>query len=204
MDNVEPSVAAVNACPRVVQTAVATTRTPHSRWIEEGLQALATGGPDAVRIEALARAIGVSKGGFYWHFEGRQHLLDQMLDAWEQGGVDDVIDRVEAQGGDARERLNSLFALASAGGRQLLTIDLAMRDWARRDPAVARRLRRVDNRRMDYLRSLFGAFCEDADDVEARCMLAMSLFIGSHFIAADHGGRTRRQALALALARLEA
>lgn len=183
---------------------MATTRTPRSRWIQEGLQALAAGGPQAVRIEVLARAIGVSKGGFYWHFGGRQDLLDQMLDAWEQGGVDDVIEKVEAQGGDARTRLHSLFALASAGGRELLTIDLAMRDWARREPAVARRLRRVDNRRMDYLRSLFAAFCDDEDDVEARCVLAMSLFIGSHFIAADHGGRSRREALALALARLDA
>ena len=182
---------------------MATTRTPRSRWIEEGLQALAAGGPDAVRVEVLARAIGVSKGGFYWHFEGRDDLLEHMLDAWERGGVDDVIARVDAQGGDARTRLHHLFALASTSGRQLLTIDLAVRDWARRDPAVARRLRRVDNRRMDYMRALFGDFCTDDDDVEARCVLAMSLFIGSHFIAADHGGRSRREALALALARLE-
>lgn len=40
---------------------------PHHRasWIDEGLRALAAGGPDAVRIEALARALGVTKGGFY-------------------------------------------------------------------------------------------------------------------------------------------
>ena len=54
------------------------------------------------------------------------------------------------------------------------------------------RLRRVDNRRMEYLRSLFSAFCPDADDVEARCMLSFSLLIGNHFIAADHGARSRR------------
>ncbi|HYP55470.1 MAG TPA: helix-turn-helix domain-containing protein, partial [Solirubrobacterales bacterium] len=47
------------------------TRTPRTAWVEEGLRALATGGPDAVRVEALARALGVTKGGFYWHFDGR-------------------------------------------------------------------------------------------------------------------------------------
>ena len=56
-----------------------------------------------------------------------------------------------------------------------------MRDWARREPRVAERLRRVDNRRMDYMRSLFGGFCADEDEVEARCLLAFSLFVGSHF-----------------------
>ena len=32
----------------------AITRTPRSRWIEEGLRALAAGGPGAVRVEAQA------------------------------------------------------------------------------------------------------------------------------------------------------
>jgi hypothetical protein len=44
---------------------------------------------------------------------------------------------------------------------------------------------------MDYLRALFGAFCRDEDDVEVRSMLAFSLVIGNHFLAADHGGRSR-------------
>jgi hypothetical protein len=56
---------------------------------------------------------------------------------------------------------------------------------------------------MDYLRSLFGAFCPDGDDVEARSMLAFSLLIGNHFIAADHGGRSRADVLDLAMRQLE-
>ncbi|HWW67124.1 MAG TPA: TetR/AcrR family transcriptional regulator [Solirubrobacterales bacterium] len=177
------------------------TRTPRNRWIEEGLSALAAGGPDAVRIESLAQALGVSKGGFYWHFSDRKSLLEEMLNAWERTWVDEVIEAVEAEDEDARSRLRRLFALAVASG-ELLKIELAIRDWARREEAVAERLRQVDNRRMNYMRSLFGAICEDADDVEARCLLAFSLFIGSHFITADHGGRSRADVLELALERL--
>jgi AcrR family transcriptional regulator len=184
---------------------MALTRTPRSSWIDEGLLALAAGGPDAVRIEPLARALGVTKGGFYWHFDDRRALLDEMLDTWERVGVDEVIERVESEGGDARARLRRLFALASSSdSRELLRIDLAVRDWARRDQTVAERLRRVDNRRMDYMRSLFGDFCPDEDEVEVRCMLAFSLWLGPHFIAADHGARSRADVLELALRRLEA
>ena len=182
---------------------MALTRTPRSRWIEEGLRAIAAGGPDAVRIETLARALGVTKGGFYWHFEDRRALLGEMLDEWERVGVDEVIARVELEGGDARTRLRRLFELASGSG-ELLRIDLAVRDWARRERAVAKRVRRVDNRRMDYLRSLFGAFCPDEDDVEARSLMTLSLWIAPHFIVADYRGRTRAQVLGLALRRLEA
>jgi AcrR family transcriptional regulator len=175
------------------------TRTPRSRWIEAGLSALAAGGPNAVRIESLAQALGVSKGGFYWHFKDRQSLLDEMLDVWERTWVDAVIETVEAEDTDARSRLRRLFALAVASGDELLKIELAIRNWARREPAVAARLRQVDNRRMDYMRSLFGAICENDDDVEARCMLAFSLFVGSHFVSADHRGRSRTEVLELAL-----
>jgi AcrR family transcriptional regulator len=182
---------------------MALTRTPRTSWIETGLRALAAGGPDAVRIEPLAQKLGVSKGGFYWHFTDRNALLEQMLESWERLVIDDVIERVEGEGGDARARLRRLFALASSNN-EFQKVDLAIRDWARRDKAVAKRLRRVDNRRMEYMRSLFGDFCANEDDVEVRCMLAFSLFIGSHFMATDHGRRSRADVLALALRRLEA
>ncbi len=175
------------------------TRTPRTDWVDEGLRALAAGGPDAVRIEPLARALGVTKGGFYWHFDDRGALLDEMLDRWERVLVDEVIEYVERSRGDARAKLRRLFALASDDA---VSIDLAVRDWARRDPRVAERLRRVDNRRMEYMRSLFGAFCPDDTDVEVRCVLAFSLWIGNHFIAADHGNRSRAQVLRLAARQL--
>ena len=184
---------------------MARARTPRGRWVDEGLRALAAGGPDAVRIESLAKALGVTKGGFYGYFDDRGALLGEMLDAWERRMIDEVIERVEGEGGDARERLRRLFALASArDARELMKVDLAIRDWARRDEEVARRLRRVDNRRMDYMRSLFGAFCPDEDEVEARCTIAFTLFVGSPFMAVDHGARSRAEVMELVLRRLEA
>jgi AcrR family transcriptional regulator len=172
---------------------VAQTRTPRHTWIDAGLQALADGGPDAVRVDLIAKALGVTRGGFYHHFATRQVFLDTLLDTWEHRSTDEVLDRVEQEGGEAREKVRKAGMLTFS--KELLPIDLAVRDWARRDRSVARRLRRVDNRRMDYLRALIGTFCDDPDDVEARGMLAFSLAIGSHFIAADHDGRSRRDVL---------
>ncbi len=174
----------------------APTRTPRGRWIEEALGVLAAAGPDAVRIEPLAKSLGVTRGGFYWHFEDRDALLTEMLDTWERAATDEVIERVERHGGDARARLRRAGALTFSA--HLLPIDLAVRNWSRHDPAVAERLRRVDNRRMDYLRELFGAFCSDEAEIEARSMLAFSLLIGNHFMAADHGTRSRAEVLELA------
>jgi AcrR family transcriptional regulator len=185
---------------------VAKVRTPRGAWIEAALQALATGGPEGVRVEALAARLGVSKGGFYWHFEDRAALLREMLDDWEQRVVGDVIARIESEPGEPRAKLQHLFELATTSSTELLPdllpVELALRDWSRRDEEVAARLHRVDDQRMEYLRSLFRPICIDEDDVEARSILAFSLFIGSAFIAAEHPGRSRSQALQLAVDRL--
>ncbi len=178
---------------------MATARTPRSKWIDEGLRALAAGGADAVRIEPLAHALGVSKGGFYWYFTDRRALLEEMLDTWERRSIQEVLERVESEGGDARAKIRRAGATFSS---DVLAIDLAVRDWSRREPTVAKRLRRVDNRRIEYLRALFSTFCPDPEDVEARSMIAFSLVIGNHFIAADHGQRTRAEAIELTLRRL--
>jgi AcrR family transcriptional regulator len=176
---------------------VGATRTPRDRWIEQGLQALAAGGPDAVRVEALAKELGVTKGGFYGSFADRNALLEAMLDTWERESTDEVLDRVEREGGDPRTRIQRAGVLTFSSDR-LLPIDLAVRDWARRDEAVAERLRRVDDRRMALLREMIGTFCPDADEVEARSLLAFCVAIGAHFLAADHGDRTRAEVLARA------
>jgi AcrR family transcriptional regulator len=178
---------------------VANVRTPRGAWVDAALRALAAGGPDAVRIEALAVSLGVSKGGFYWHFKDRPALLEELLDTWERVVVEDVIALLESQPADPRAKLQQLFDLVQSVDFE---VELALRDWSRRDSEVAERVRRVDNRRMEYLRSLFGQFCPDEDDVETRSMLAFSLFIGSYFIAAQHGDRTRPEVLQLAVDRL--
>ncbi len=179
---------------------VAQIRTPRSTWIDAGLKTLAAGGPGAVRVELLAKELDVTRGGFYWHFPSRQAFLDEMLDTWERRSTEEVLERVEQEGGDARDKVRRAGMLTFSN--ELLPIDLAVRDWARRDAAVAKRLRRVDNRRMEYLRLLIGEFIDDPEDVEARGMLAFALAIGNHFIAADHNGSTRKRVLERATQRL--
>jgi AcrR family transcriptional regulator len=167
--------------------------------VDAGLKALAEGGPDAVRVESLAASLGVSKGGFYWHFKDRRALFGEMLDSWEKSVAEDVIAQIESRPAPARDKLQQLFALAPSVD---FAVELAIRDWARRDGDVAARMRRIDNRRMEYLRSLFGQLGLDEEKAEARAMLAFSLFIGSYFIAADHAGRSRAAVLGLALEQL--
>jgi AcrR family transcriptional regulator len=176
------------------------TRTPRATWVDAGLRALAAGGPNAVRVELLAKSLGVTRGGFYGHFENRPALLEAMLDSWEQAATDEVLEQVERAGGDPRVKIRRAGALTFS--ETLLPVELAVRDWSRRDLAVAERLRRVDNRRLAYLRSLFASFCSDDAEIEGRSVLAFSLAIGIHFMVADHGAYDRAEAIELAVRQL--
>lgn len=182
---------------------MAHARTPRRAWIDAGLRALARGGPDAVRIEALAKDLGVTKGGFYGYFTDRAALLNEMLDAFEHDGVDAIMNVIEAEGGDAKAKLRRLCRLAALDTLpDLLAVELAVRDWARRDRAAAQHLRHIDNRRMDYLRSLFRQFCSDEDEVELRATIVGALYLATHLSSIDHGARSHADVIDLALRQL--
>lgn len=172
----------------------AMSKTLRGEWVDAALSALADGGPVAVRVEVVAAALGVTKGGFYGHFTGRPALLEAVLEAWESRCTREIIARAGFEG-DPRERLRLVGQQTSSD--DLLRIDLAIRSWARTDPAVAERLRRIDNERMAFLRATFGAFVSDPREVEARSTLAFTMVIGRHFLNTDHPGYTTPEVLAL-------
>jgi len=178
----------------------AAMRTPRARWVSAAAEALAAGGVEAVRVESLAASIGVTKGGFYAHFRNREQLLGEVLDDWERRSTDDVLAQIASEVTDATEAISDAGALTFS--QELVPLDLAVRNWARRDAEVRVRLRRVDNARMDFLREQFGSFVSDPDEVEARSILAFTLAIGSHFLAADLNGVGKQEALASAGRRL--
>lgn len=161
-------------------------------WIDVATRALARDGIGAVRVEALARELGVTKGSFYWHFADLEALLVAIYEAWEESGTQHVIALVESGGGSAEERLWRLRDLTSEPG---IGPELALRDVARRDPRVAAIVERVDDQRMEYLRSLYAAHGCSLLEAEARAMIAYSLLIGSYFIRARHGRRSRKAVL---------
>lgn len=168
---------------------MAKARTPRQSWIDEGLRVLAEGGPDAVRVEALAKNLGVTKGGFYGFFADRAALLEAMLDDWERRSVADVVARVRSEGGTAGSQ--AVQARDLTFSEELLPIDLAIREWARRDDAIAARVQSVDQGRLDLLRSTIGATSSDPVEIEARATVAMLTTIGSHFATVDHGDLDR-------------
>jgi AcrR family transcriptional regulator len=169
-----------------------TSRRSKEDWVEAAMTALADGGIGAVRIEALARELNVTKGSFYWHFADLDALLSAVFESWEQHGTRGIIVLVEGQGGSPELRLRRLWEICSGPD---IGPELALRDFARRDSRVAAIVDRVDEQRMGYLRKLLAAHGCSASELEARAMLIYSLLIGTYFIRVSHGRKRRKTVL---------
>ena len=131
-----------------------------SDWIWAGFRALVQGGPQALRVEPIARELGTTKGSFYWHFADLAALRVAMLEAWEQVATTDITMAVRQSGLPAREQLLLLVDKVSippdteAGGD---AVEPAIRDWGRTDFMARQVIERVDRQRLADLRDFFAA-----------------------------------------------
>ena len=162
-------------------------------WVRAGLRRLARQGIDGVRVEPLAKDLGVTKGSFYWHFGDRPDLLSAMLETWSKIATEAVIEQAEEAGEEPQARLARLTTIASEGFDARL--ELALRDWGRRDPAVGRVVDEIDGRRMDYLRQLLRESGFAPIDVEARAFLIYSVLLGHALLPQEHGRFGRKRVL---------
>ena len=51
------------------------------------------GGVDQVKVQVIARHLGVSRSSFYWFFKDRQDLLDQLLAHWRATNTAAIVER---------------------------------------------------------------------------------------------------------------
>jgi AcrR family transcriptional regulator len=123
------------------------TRLQRQDWIDAALERLAESGVEAVRVELLARDLGVTKGSFYWHFKDRGDLLEAVLQEWEA-----TTDRVsgslpeDATPSDRIERFLELIT-ASAADPDQAALENGVLAWAQKDSAVAERVAAVEAKR---------------------------------------------------------
>ncbi|MEH6470040.1 MAG: TetR/AcrR family transcriptional regulator [Halopseudomonas sp.] len=151
-------------------------------WVHEAMSALAEGGVASVKVEVLAKRLKVTKGSFYWHFKNRPALLEQLLESWREGRIQ-TIQRQVAGDESAHEILKELLRLyMDRSNPRGNAIELAVRDWARSDPAAAAVVSQVDEQRLISVASLYRPLSDSEEDAYARAYLFYSYIFGSSLL----------------------
>ena len=65
-------------------------------WLDQGLKTLAKNGFTALKADPLAKAMGVSRGSFYWHFADIAAFHAAILKHWREVAAERVIADLEA------------------------------------------------------------------------------------------------------------
>lgn len=143
-------------------------------WLDQGLKTLTKSGFTALKADPLAKAMGVSRGSFYWHFADVDAFHTALLKHWREVAVEQIITDIEStpDHGDALIRL-----LKRVFGFKPQT-EMAMRGWAMHNPAVRKALSAIDVRRMSYVQSLLEISGLSPQTASARTQVLYWAFIG--------------------------
>lgn len=136
---------------------------------------MAKEGVAAVKVEVLARQLGVSKGSFYWHFKNRQELLEGILERWENETTWLIEESLQAD--TPRERIIKLFNLAEEMCH-LPDPEAAIFIWAYDDPAVQQRVRTIETKRVSYLTQLLQEYGFSSVEAEKRAEVGYFALMG--------------------------
>ena len=157
----------------------ARTQLDRQSWITAAIEVMAEEGIAGLRVEVLAKQLKVTKGSFYWHFADRRDLLLAILHHWKEGRIFDIIKQTRAQAGKELEQIDHVIDVYSASRtRRGMMIELAVRDWARRDGEAAAIVAEVDDVRLRCARDLFLACGVPLEEASSRCMLLYAYVFG--------------------------
>ncbi len=152
-------------------------------WLQHALETLRKEGVGGLRVEPLARSLGVTTGSFYWHFEDRRDLLDRVLGHWADSMTRAIARRMTSQE-DPDTQLESLLGDVIRDDRS--RYEIPVRNWANFDEQAAKAVRKVDECRLAYVNGLFLqlGFSEEQAAVRSR-MFIFYLLGGSGFSVDD-------------------
>jgi AcrR family transcriptional regulator len=142
-------------------------------WLDQGLKALATNGVAALKAEPLAKAMGVSRGSFYWHFADVGAFRTAILAHWREVSAERVIAGLEAA---AHE--NPLLLLLRRTFSSRLSLEKAVRGWAVFDAEARGAVQAIDRRRVDYIEVMLRKAGLAEDAAQARAQILYWAFVG--------------------------
>lgn len=144
-------------------------------WVAAALEMIAERGVGALAVEPLAQRLGATKGSAYWHFPSREALLQAALDRWT-GEVSEGMAAFAAVERPADEQLWLVFSRVLVDGVQN---DLEFAMLAATDDAqVAAAMRRLTEKRLEFLASRFVALGFDPAVARERALQMHTFLLG--------------------------
>jgi AcrR family transcriptional regulator len=148
-------------------------------WVSTAAELLAEQNVNGIEIPDLCKRLGVTKGSFYWHFEGRGDLLSAILEDWRRRMTLDVTVKASRAGSSVVSTLRYLLGLVrKPHPNRNVEIEKSIRDWGRIDERAHTAVVEVDQIRLAYFRELFIRHNFSEKEASLRAYAAYAIMMG--------------------------
>lgn len=176
--------------PSASKAATAKAQLTRDDWLDAAAGEVAAGGFSNLRVLTLAKRLGVTRGSFYWHFRDHEDLVVSFLDRWRDRRFVEL-DYMRPKGENPEQELHQILQLLltdAARNIRRLQVELAVRDYARRNEHAARIVDEVDQARVEQNKLLFRNLGVTEDQVEDLATLMYMATVGSQVVQAGRKG----------------
>lgn len=159
-------------------------------WLDAAAGEVAAGGFSNLRVLTLAKRLNVTRGSFYWHFRDHEDLVVSFLGRWRDRRFVEL-DYMRPKGENPEQELHQILQLLltdAARNIRRLQVELAVRDYARRNDHAARIVDEVDQARVEQNKLLFRNLGVTEGQVEDLATLMYMATVGSQVVQAGRKG----------------
>lgn len=164
-------------------------------WLDAARHALIEEGTAGVEVNKLAKRLRVTRGGFYWFFQSRRQLLEELLAYWAEAGTAQFEKLLQVPDRNGMQELLALIDLWVEESDYDPKWDGAVRDWARTSETVRKVVASVDERRIAILERIFQDMGCQGKEAHIRARVTYYHQVGYYAIGVQESLRERRELL---------
>ena len=153
-------------------------------WVSAAIELLIEEGVEAVQITDLARRLNITRGSFYWHFEGRDSLLQALAAEWQNrnsGVMLSVLKPVRT----LDEGILAIVQLWEGTSGFDPGLDRAVREWARQSDWLAPLVRTEDDGRIEDIATFLKKWGFPATEADVRARILYFTQVGQDMLGAS-------------------
>jgi AcrR family transcriptional regulator len=147
-------------------------RMTREAWIDAGVAAVLEEGIASVKIQVVAKKLGVSRSSFYWFFADLQELHRELLEYWLRKNTSPIIERALRPAPTVTKAVCHIFECWVDPELFDPRLDAAVRSWGQVDAAVREVVAQADDQRVDAVTRMFlrYAYPEEEAFIRARVL----------------------------------
>ncbi|WP_244496140.1 TetR/AcrR family transcriptional regulator [Ensifer sp. Root31] len=155
-------------------------RMTREAWIHAGIDALIEEGIASVKIQVMAKRLGVSRSSFYWFFADLQALHGELLEHWLTKNTSPIIERALRPAATVTKAVCHIFECWVDPALFDPRLDAAVRSWGQVEAVIRDVVDQADDQRVDAITRMFVRYSYPEEEAFIRARVLYFTQVG-HF-----------------------